>query len=206
MCDLPHIPRLAYTSCGMPDSLDDWFIREILAHEAALTRYLTRVWPRASDIPDIRHDTYIKVLEAAAHTRPHSPKSFLFSIARHLLADRARRTRIVAIDLMEDLDPLNVLVDELSPEHRASVRQQLVSVAAAFNQLPPKCREVVWMKRVQNLSHKEIAALLGITVGTVEKHIVKGIRLLTDILQGGDVDLGRADEKRSSGRGTRHEN
>ena len=188
----------------MAESLDDWFTREILAHEGSLTRYLVRVWPNASDVADIRHDTYVKVLEAASQARPHAPKSFLFSIARHLMADRARRTRIVAIDLMEDLDPLNVLVDELSPEHRASVRQQLMSVSAAFNQLPPKCREVVWLKRVQNLSHKEIAARLGITIGTVEKHIVKGIRLLTDMIQAGEIEQERAEGKRSSDHGTRH--
>ena len=181
----------------MAESLDDWFTREILAHDGALTRYLTRAWPNVADVPDIRHDTYVKILEAAAQTRPYSPKSFLFSIARHLLADRARRMRIVAIDLMEDLDSLNVLVDELSPEHRTSVRQQLMIASAAFNRLPAKCREVVWLKRVQNLSHKEIAALLGITIGTVEKHIVKGIRLLTESIQAADIEQERSDGKRS---------
>jgi RNA polymerase sigma factor (sigma-70 family) len=188
----------------MVESPDDWFSREILAHEAALTRYLTRVWPNAADIADIRHDTYIKVLEAAAQARPHAPKSFLFSIARHLMADRARRTRIVAIDLMEDLESLNVLVDDLSPEHCASARQQLMNLSTAFNQLPPKCREVVWMKRVQNLSHKEIATRLGITIGTVEKHIVKGIRLLTDLIHSADSEQERSGASRGSEHGTRH--
>lgn len=188
----------------MGDSLDDWFIREILTHEAALTRYLARAWPNPSDIQDIRHDAYIKVLEAAAQTRPHSPKSFLFATTRHLLADRARRNRIVAIDLMEDLDSLHVLVDELSPEHRTSARQQLTGVSDAFNRLPPKCREVVWMKRVQNLSHKEIAQHLNITIGTVEKHIVKGIRLLTEYIQADDLGHGTQDGNRKSENETRH--
>jgi RNA polymerase sigma-70 factor (ECF subfamily) len=188
----------------MPDSLDDWFIREILAHEGALTRFLARALPNAAEVADVRHDAYIKVLEAAARARPHSPKSFLFSVARHLLADRARRTRIVAIDLMEDLESLNVLVDELSPEHRMSVRQQLINVSTAFNQLPERCREVVWMKRVQNFSHREISTHFGITIATVEKHIAKGIRLLTEFIQAAETDAQHTATGRRSDRETRH--
>jgi DNA-directed RNA polymerase specialized sigma24 family protein len=37
------------------------------------------------------------VYEAARHARPHAPKAFLFATARHLMADRIRRERIVSI-------------------------------------------------------------------------------------------------------------
>jgi RNA polymerase sigma factor (sigma-70 family) len=188
----------------MGDSLDDWFLAYIMPHEAALTRYLNRTWPQSADVADIRHDAYIRVLEAAAQSRPRAPKSFLFSIARNLLADRARRARIVAIDLLEDLDSLNVLVDDLSPEHRTSARQQLVQLSEAFAQLPEKCREVVWLQRVQNLSHKEIASRLGIAVGTVEKHMIKGIRLLAELLQDSDLDVGASRGARGSQNETHH--
>src|SRR5687767_8924837 len=109
----------------MDESLADWFTREILPHEAALVRFLRRVWPISGDIHDLRQEVYARVLEAAAQSRPHSPKSFLFTITRHLLTDRARRSRIVSIDLLGDLENLNVLVDEVSPERQASARQQL---------------------------------------------------------------------------------
>src|ERR1035438_2560619 len=44
---------------------DSWFVQEILPHEAALTRYLARVWPDRSEIEDIRHDAYVRILESA---------------------------------------------------------------------------------------------------------------------------------------------
>ncbi len=166
----------------MPDALDDWFVREILPHEAALLRYLARAWPNPADIHDIRHDAYVRILEAAARLRPIAVKSLLFTTARNLMIDRARRNRIVPIDLLGDLDSLNVLVDEVTPERRASIRQQLINVSAAFNQLPEKCREVLWLRRVEELSQKEIAARLGVTEGTVEKHIMRGSRLLADLM------------------------
>jgi RNA polymerase sigma-70 factor (ECF subfamily) len=190
--------------CAMPetDTLDNWFVREVLPHEAALLRYLARVWPDASEIQDIRHDAYVRILESAHRLRPTAPKALLFSIARNLIIDRARRSRIVPIDLLGDLDSLNVLVDEVTPERRASIRQQLVRVTAAVNRLPTRCREVLWLRRVEGCSQKEIAAKLGVSEGTVEKHMMHAARLLADLLRApdtrdGEPDVVRAPQERS---------
>ena len=82
----------------MDESVETWFAREILAHEDALVRYLRRCWPHADDILDLRQETYIRVYEAARRERPYQPKSFLFTAARHLMADRLRRGRIVSME------------------------------------------------------------------------------------------------------------
>jgi RNA polymerase sigma factor (sigma-70 family) len=169
----------------MDESLDSWFAREVLSHEASLVRYLIRSWPNRDDIHDLRQDTYIRVYEAAAKARPLSPKSFMFTTARHLMADRLRRGRVVSIVAVGDLDALNVLVDEISPEHRFGARQELKRLSQAFDRLPPKCREVLWMRRVEELTQKEVASRLGINEKTVEKHVAKGVRLLADYMFGG---------------------
>jgi hypothetical protein len=44
-------------------------------HEAALVRYLTRVWPSRSEIHDLRQEAYVRVYEAAKESRLHAPKS-----------------------------------------------------------------------------------------------------------------------------------
>jgi RNA polymerase sigma factor (sigma-70 family) len=188
----------------MPDALDDWFVREVLPHEAALLRYLARVWPNPADIQDIRHDAYVRILEGADRLRPIAPKSLLFTTARHLMIDRARRNRIVPIDLLEDLDSLNVLVDEVTPERRTSIRQQLITVTAAINRLPEKCREVLWLRRVENLSQKEIAGKLGVSEGTVEKHMMRAARLLVDFLSEPDSAETRKDAARNAKDDTHH--
>lgn len=188
----------------MRDTLDDWFVREVLPHEPALLRYLARAWPNPADIHDIRHDAYVRILEATDRLRPSAPKSLLFTTARNLMIDRARRNRIVPIDLVEDLGSLNVLVDEVTPERRASIRQQLANVTQAVNRLPEKCREVLWLRRVENLSQKEIAAKLGVSEGTVEKHLMRAARLLGDLLSVSDAPERRMDEARRSRDDTRH--
>lgn len=174
---------------GMEETLEAWFTREILAHEEALVRYLSRHWPRQSEILDLRQEVYIRVYETARAGRPLTPRAFLFTTARNLLVDRVRRQRIVSIDAVGDLESLNVLVDELSPEHRVHARQELRRLMQAFDALPPRCREAVWMRRVDQLPQKEIAARLGITEKVVEKHITLGMRRLADaMLRGQDSD------------------
>jgi RNA polymerase sigma-70 factor (ECF subfamily) len=122
----------------VPDNLEEWFRREILPHEGALVRFLSRKWLNGSDVQDIRHDIYVRILEAAERDRPTQPKAFLFTIAKNLLIDRARRDRIVAIDLLEDMESLDVLIDEVSPERCASVRELLKRLSDLFDRLPKR--------------------------------------------------------------------
>lgn len=85
----------------MDEDLDGWFAREILSHEASLVRYLTRMWRNRHETLDLRQEAYIRAYEAAMTARPSSPKSFLFTTARNLMADRARRERVVSIQARE---------------------------------------------------------------------------------------------------------
>ena len=113
------------------------------------------------------------------------PKSFMFTTARHLMTDRLRRGRVVSIEAVGDLDALNVLIDEISPERRLSARQDLKRLTDAFDRLPDRCREVVWLRRVEELPQKEVAARMGISEKTVEKQVAKGARLIAEYFYGG---------------------
>ncbi len=166
------------------EPLKSWFVREILPHEAALTRYLRRAWPRGDDLHDLRQEIYVRIYEAAKHSRPNSPKNFLFATARHLVSDRMRRGRVVSIEALGDLDELHVMVDEVSPERWMTARQELKRLTQALDLLHPKCREVVWLRKVDQLSQKEVAQRLGISVRTVEGHIFVGMRQLADAFLG----------------------
>lgn len=168
----------------MADTLEAWFRREILPHEAALVRFLRRKWVNPSEVQDIRHDIYVRILEAAERERPSAPKAFLYAVAKNILVDRARRNRIVAIDLLEDMESLGVLIDEVSAERRVSGHEQLRRLSGLFDRLSERQRQVVWMRRIEELPQKEIARRLQIAEATVEKHLVFGIRALADAFFG----------------------
>jgi RNA polymerase sigma-70 factor (ECF subfamily) len=173
---------------SMDDQIDQWFVREILAHERSLMRYLARVWPNRDEIADLRQEIYARVLASALQARPSSPKSFLFTAARNLMIDRLRRNRITFIGAWGDLDALNALVDEVSPESRLTAHQELGRLAQAFDGLPPKCREVTWLRKVEQLPQKAVAARLGIQEKAVEKQVSRGMRLLARALLEEPVD------------------
>jgi RNA polymerase sigma-70 factor (ECF subfamily) len=186
------------------DSLDTWFKREILVHEALLLRYLRRVWPRRDEVHDLRQEIYVRVYEAARKVRPSAPRAFILATARNLVTDRVRRGRVVRIEAVGDPDVLNVMVDELSPERRLSAWQELKRVTRAFNNLPPRCREIVWLKKVDDLSMQEVADLLGLSVRTVENQVLKGMRLLSDTVYGSDPPVGQGAPEVVMEKGTEH--
>lgn len=158
--------------------VDRWFVVEILPHEAALTRYIRRVWSRREDILDLRQEVYVRVYQNALHSRPTAAKAFLFTTARNLLTDRIRHGRIISIDYTQDLESLNVLVDELTPDRRTSARQELRRLSEAFDRLSDQMRDVIWLRRIEGLSQRDAARRLGIKEKSLAGYLSKGLRKL----------------------------
>ncbi len=76
---------------------------------------------------------------------------------------------------------------EPAPELFHTRREQLEQeasrnerIAAALNTLPPKCREVFLLVKMQGLSYRQVADTLGISVKTVENQMGKALRLVRD--------------------------
>lgn len=164
------------------EALDNWFVQEVLPLEPMLIGFLRRHCRETDDIVDLRQDVYVRVYEAAEASLPDSPKAFVFAVARNLLIDRARHKQVAAIVALAPFGELPDHVDELCPERHAMGRQDIECLEQAFSDLPPRCREVVQLRKIAGLSQRDVAVQLGITEGTVEKQIAKGIRFLTAAL------------------------
>ena len=173
------------------NDLDQWFATEILPHEGLLVGYLTRVWPNRSEVLDLRQDIYVRVYESARRSRPALPKAFLFATARNLMTDRVRHSRVVSIESTADFDESNVLIDEVSPERHLGAHQELRRLAAALDGLSDKCRDVIWLRRVEGLSQRETARRLGLDEGAVESQLGRGIRALAQAVFGSGVGSDR---------------
>jgi RNA polymerase sigma-70 factor (ECF subfamily) len=72
-------------------------------------------------------------------------------------------------------------------------RQELALLEAAIASLPDGCRAVLLLRKVELLSHREIAGRLGIAVSTVEKQHARALRLLRAALPSETV-RGTADQ------------
>ena len=162
----------------MDGDLENWFVSAILPHQAALTGFLKRICKTSSDVPDLRQETYIRVCESATRSRPRFPKAFLLATARNLAIDRLRRERLVSVDHVPNGVPVDLSIDELTPERRLAARQDLQQLTRAFASLPERTRSVIWLRRVAGLSQREAAASLGIDEGALEGHMTRGMRRL----------------------------
>jgi len=178
------------------DEHDHWFTEHVLPLEGALTRYLRRVWRDADEVADLRQEVYVRVYEATRGRPPPSPQAFVFTVARNLLTDRYRQSRVVTIDLMADLETLNVLSEEAPADRVLSGRQELARLERAMEKLPPRCRETLLLRKVQGLSQREAAERMGVTENTIEKQIVKAMRLLATLFWGGDERSSAAHDDR----------
>ncbi|MCD9033166.1 sigma-70 family RNA polymerase sigma factor [Luteimonas sp. Y-2-2-4F] len=169
----------------MDNPLDEWFAREILVHEPALMRYLLRWWPHRDEVPDLRQEVYVRVYEAAARALPQQPKSLLFTTARNFMTDRWRRNRVVPLEALGELPLPSVLVDEITPDRSLAAQRELRCLVRAFDRLPARRREVLWLRRVEELPIKEIAERMGITPKTAENHLALATQAIADMVLGG---------------------
>lgn len=53
-----------------------------------------------------------------------------------------------------------------------------LKIERTVNQLPPKCKDVFMMSRNEDCSYKQISCSLNISVSTVEKHMVKALKVI----------------------------
>jgi RNA polymerase sigma-70 factor (ECF subfamily) len=149
-----------------------------------LTGFLQRNRCSAAEVADLSQETFARIYEAAQRERPLLAKPFLFQIARNLMIDHLRKQNVVSLETMADFEWVNLPDDKPSSERQTAARQELALLQAALDELPPRCRQIVMMQRVDGLSQKDIAQQLGISVETVQTQLAKGMRLLAQALGG----------------------
>jgi DNA-directed RNA polymerase specialized sigma24 family protein len=66
---------------------------------------------------------------------------------------------------------------ERRPDEIVNLTQERRLLARVIASLPEKCRQVLILRKIHGLSHKEIALRMGIAEHTVEKHVSHGVRL-----------------------------
>jgi len=164
------------------DELGRWFVLEVLPLEGELVGYLRRKWHDRSDIADLMQETYARVYEAARCERPLKVKAFLFATARNLMIDRLRRAAVVSFETVADIDEVLVIDGGPDPEQQVSTRQELRLLQSALDDLPERSRQIVWMKKVEGFSQREIAEHLGVSEVVVEHHVVRAVRSLVEAI------------------------
>ena len=134
----------------------------------------------AFDIDDIVQESYALLAERERIDDILNPRAYLFQVAHSLVVRSIRRARIVPILAVEDLGLVDMPDDAATPEQSAIAHDDLRRLAEVIASMPGQTREAFVLRRVRGLSQREIAAHMGLSENTVEKHIVRGLRWLGD--------------------------
>jgi len=166
---------------GVSDDRALWLSQNVLPHEPALRVWLTHRRTVGLDVDDIVQETYAKLaaLDSVANIR--QPKSYIFQTAYSVIITHIRRSRVISIRAIDEIDLLSLSSDEPSPERQLDDREQLQLLAQAIASLPEGCRRVFVLRRVEGFSQRAVAERLGLSENTVEHHMTKSVHLLMDI-------------------------
>lgn len=161
----------------------EWFAAQVQPHESSLRSFLRRKFPSLSDIDDLVQEAYARMLRARETGRIHYAKALLFTTARNVALDLIRRRRTVSLEEACAGDD-DLLVDE-RPDAAFTInrQQELDLMAEAISGLPARCRQVLTLRLLYEMSHRDIATELGISEFTVKAQYAKGLRRCADYFE-----------------------
>ena len=148
-----------------------------------------------SDAEDLTQEVFLKLYKnlASFDLQKGSFQTWLTTLARNLLVDHFRRTRLEratsSLDVGFDGEPDSpTLADRLadnrpSQMHHVAGMELKARVQGALQQLTPDLREAVILRDLEDMDYKEIAQVLRIPEGTVKSRINRGRAELARLLQ-----------------------
>ena len=146
----------------------------LLAEYVDFDRRLTRRLGSPDLASEALNETYLR-LEGLREIGPvHSPKAYLFRIALNIASDRRRaeKRRLTA----DEVDSLLEIPDEAPDAARViEDRSEVNLLKRAIAELPERRRRVLTLSRIEGMPNREIAALLGVTVRTVETDLKQAV-------------------------------
>jgi len=188
---------------------------DVRAFEKLLARYEKPIWSflrrfvrDAEAAEDLLQEVFLRVVRDAQESGPAWKgeakfSTWLYTIARNLCIDRARRTAVrgsaPSIDGSTDGDAETTLHERIAapgPATDAVVagREAAVRIDRAVAELPDDQREVFLMREVMELPFAEIASMVGVSEPTVKSRMRYALEKLRVALADlGDTRSGTAE-------------
>src|SRR5437763_1092946 len=145
----------------------------VRAHSARVYRLAYRLAGNRQDAEDLTQETFVRVFRSLANYSPGTFEGWLHRITTNLFLDLVRRRQRIRFDsLPEDTERLPGTTP--SPEQVYSDTHLDPQIQAALAALSPEFRAAVVLCDIEGLTYEEIAATLGIKLGTVRSRIHRG--------------------------------
>lgn len=144
-------------------------------YSAALRAYFLKRAPAGVEPDDLVQDVFVRLAGRGDVGSIRSIEGYLFQTAANVLRDHARRG---AARFSGAHDPYEDDVhghEDISPERVLLGREALGELIAALDRLPARTRVIFVLHRFEGVSYGGIARRLGVSVSSVEKHMMKAL-------------------------------
>ena len=147
-----------------------------------LMAFFVRRIGNISDAEDLTQEALIRATRRFDADRYDTIDGYVFQIAANLIRDRARRAKVREThhETVKYREELRVVS---SPEDVLEVDMQLESLERALNALPERTRQVFLLRRLDNMSYKDMSDRFGISVSALEKHMTRAIARIAEKFQ-----------------------
>ncbi|NDJ91370.1 sigma-70 family RNA polymerase sigma factor [Mycolicibacter kumamotonensis] len=145
-------------------------------HAATLRRYVLRLTGDRGRAEDIVQETLLRAWTHLEITGS-SARAWLFTVARHLVIDQSRSSRV-----RHEVGSLEDAPEPAGPDEVDATLDRML-ITEAFVRLSPEHREVIRRSYYAGCTTARIAADLGIAEGTVKSRLHYAIRALRLALQ-----------------------
>ena len=153
-----------------PPSWDD-LVRQ---HSSRVYRLAYRLTGNQHDAEDLTQEVFVRVFRSLASYTPGTFEGWLHRITTNLFLDMARRRQRIRFEGLGDQAVGLLRDDEPTPAQAFDARHLDTDVQQALEALAPEYRAAVVLCDIEGLSYEEIAATLGVKLGTVRSRIHRG--------------------------------
>ena len=157
----------------------DEVVRE---HADRVYRLAYRLSGNRADAEDLTQETFVRVFKSLAEYTPGTFEGWLHRITTNLFLDMVRRRQRIRFDALPDDAGDRLATRQAGPEQTYDEMHLDPEIQGALDALPADFRVAVVLCDLEQLSYEEIAATLGVKVGTVRSRIHRGRVLLRQAL------------------------
>ena len=162
---LPDLPAEPWT----PPSWDE----VVRTHTARVYRLAYRLTGNRHDAEDLTQEVFVRVFRSLSSYTPGTFEGWLHRITTNLFLDHVRRKARIRFDALPD-DAERLPSPDRGPAQVYDDTHFDHDVQAALDALPPDFRAAVVLCDLEGLSYEEIAATLGVKIGTIRSRIHRG--------------------------------